>query len=156
MKFDIFIELTTGDIITPKEMRYKYKSIFDDKSINIMAYTLETVLAEKFETLIDRGTDNTRMKDYYDLFVLTNYNKENFDNTLLVKAFKNTFEKRETNFNIENINAVCGSVKENENLKQLWVKYQTKMPYAKDIKYEDVMDSVSYLVSIIEKEMMVV
>ena len=68
----IAVELTTGDLITPKEMQYNYNCIFEDKTIPIMSYTLETVLAEKFQTIITRGLLNTRLKDFYDVYVLIN------------------------------------------------------------------------------------
>lgn len=91
VRVNLFIELTTGDIITPKEINYKYRSKFDEKIINIMAYTIETVIAEKFHALISRGTDNTRMKDYYDLFMLVRSDEGYFDKSLLVKWIVNTF-----------------------------------------------------------------
>ena len=100
VKINLFVELTTGDIITPKEIKYKYKSKFEDKEIHIMAYTIETVIAEKFETMISRGIDNTRMKDYYDLFMLIGSDEKTFNDSILVKAIKKTFKSRKINFDI--------------------------------------------------------
>lgn len=80
----ITIELTTGDEITPREMKYSYNCIFEDKKIPIMAYTIETVLAEKFQTIISRGILNTRLKDFYDMYVLMNLKSSDIDNKILV------------------------------------------------------------------------
>ena len=88
------IDITAGDIIIPKEIQFEYKMMFEDKSIFIMTYSIETIIAEKFETIISRNALNTRAKDFYDIYTLVklnNYNKEN-----LVKAVNKTFSKRNT------------------------------------------------------------
>ena len=92
----IAVELTTGDVITPREMKYNYNSIFEDKKIPLLTYTLETVLAEKFQSVITRGVFNTRQKDFYDIYVLMNFKKNDIDDNNLKQAIYNTFKKRET------------------------------------------------------------
>ena len=82
----IAVELTTGDVITPREMKYNYNSIFEDKKIPLLTYTLETVLAEKFQSVITRGVFNTRQKDFYDIYVLMNFKKN--ANCLSVQAVR--------------------------------------------------------------------
>ena len=102
----IAVELTTGDVITPREMKYNYNSIFEDKKIPLLTYTLETVLAEKFQSVITRGVFNTRQKDFYDIYVLMNFKKNDIDDNNLKQAIYNTFKKRETIVDNENIKEI--------------------------------------------------
>ena len=100
----ITVELTTGDVITPREMIYNYNSIFENKKIPIMSYTLETVLAEKIQTIATRGLLNTRLKDFYDVYILINTKMNELNKDNLINAIKNTFERRDTNLNLEQFN----------------------------------------------------
>ena len=103
IRTNFFIEITTGDIITPREIKYKYNSIFEDKKINIMAYTIETIIAEKFESIISKNITTTRAKDFYDLYILLTRFYDELNKSTLVKAIKNTFKRRETNYDVEKI-----------------------------------------------------
>ena len=147
----IIVELTTGDIITPREMKYNYNSIFEDKKIPIMTYTLETLLAEKFQTVITRGIFNTRLKDFYDIYILLKTKINNIDKKTLVIAIENTFKRRETKLDINYFNAVINSLTENNNLKDLWSEFQNKNIYAKDIDFEDTVDAIKIIVNILEE-----
>ena len=131
----ITVELTTGDIITPREMKYNYNSIFEDKKIPILTYTIETILAEKFQAVIARGGFNTRLKDFYDIYTLAKTKINDIDKKILVIAIENTFKRRETKLDINYFNAVINSLTENDNLKDLWSEYQNKNKYAKDIEF---------------------
>ena len=146
----ITVELTTGDIITPREMKYNYNSIFEDKKIPIMTYTLETLLAEKFQTVITRGIFNTRLKDFYDIFILIKTKINTIDKKTLVIAIENTFKRRETKLDINYFTKVIDSLTENDNLKDLWKDYQNKNTYAKGISFEDTVDAVEIIVNILE------
>lgn len=152
----ITIELTTGDEITPREMKYSYNCIFEDKKIPIMAYTIETVLAEKFQTIISRGILNTRLKDFYDMYVLMNLKSSDIDNKILVSAIANTFKKRETLLDINEFNIIIDDLENDRNIKIQWLEYQAKNSYAKDINYEDTINSIKILIEILEKELTVV
>lgn len=149
----ITVELTTGDVITPKEMKYNYNSIFENKKIPIMSYTLETVLAEKFQTIVTRGLFNTRSKDFYDVYILikTKMNELSKDN--LIKAIKNTFERRETNFDIEQFNEVINDLIDDNNMNNLWNEYVSKNSYAKGIKFNDTINSIKMIIEILESEL---
>ena len=147
----ITVELTTGDIITPREMKYNYKSIFEDKKIPVMTYTLETLLAEKFQTVITRGIFNTRLKDFYDIFILIKTKINTIDKKTLVIAIENTFKRRETQLDINYFTKVIDSLTENDNLKDLWKDYQNKNNYAKDIDFEDTVDAIKIIVNILEE-----
>lgn len=149
----ITVELTTGDVITPREMKYNYNSIFEDKKIPIMSYTLETVLAEKFQTIINRGLLNTRLKDFYDIYILVNTKNNELNKNNLIKAIKNTFKRRETNFNIEQFNEVISDLIDDRNMKNLWNEYVLKNTYAKNVKYEDTINAVKEIINILETEL---
>lgn len=146
----IAVELTTGDEITPREMNYSYKCIFEDKKIPIMSYNLETVLAEKFETIISRGIFNTRLKDFYDIHVLLNNKENNIDITILNKAIKNTFERRKTVYDINNFIAIVDDFYKEENLRKLWLNYQDKNDYAKNIRFDEAINSLKKLISLLD------
>ena len=149
----ITVELTTGDVITPREMKYNYNSIFEDKKIPIMSYTLETVLAEKFQTIVTRGLLNTRLKDFYDVYILisTKMNELNKDN--LIKAIENTFDRRKTNIDIELFNEVIKDLADDSNMNKLWNEYVLKNSYAKNIKFEDTIDAIKQIIEILKQEL---
>lgn len=152
LKVYIAIELTTGDKITPREIEYNYNSIFEDKKIPIFAYTLETVVAEKYQTIISRGIYNTRMKDFYDVYILMTEKKEKLNLDNLIMAIKNTFEHRKTELRIEEIKSILGMLKTNDNLIRLWENYQLTDPYSKNIDYESLFESLDYITNILSKE----
>lgn len=152
LKVYLAIELTTGDKITPREIEYIYNSHFEDKKIPIFAYTLETVIAEKYQTIIDRDIYNTRMKDFYDIYVLIKENKEKIDFKNLVLAIKNTFNNRKTELNVENIKKQLSNMKTSEQLIELWGKYQITAPYSSGIFFENLFDSLNYITSILSEE----
>lgn len=149
----ITVELTTGDVITPKEMKYNYNSIFEDKKIPIMSYTLETVLAEKFQTIVTRGLLNTRLKDFYDVYILINTKIDELNKYNLIKAIKNTFKRRETNFDLEQFNEVINDLVDDNNMNNLWNEYVSKSQYAKNILFEDTIDAIKEIINILESEL---
>ncbi len=152
LKVYIAIELTTGDKITPREMEYTYNCIFEDKKIPILAYNLETVIAEKYQTIIWRGIYNTRMKDFYDIYILMIDKKEQIKLDNLIKAIKNTFNHRETKLDIEEIELELEMLKTNDKLIKLWKNYQVTDPYSKDIDYETLFESLNYITKILSEE----
>lgn len=156
LKVNMFIEFTTGDKITPKETIYKYNCIFEDKKIPIMAYTLQTIIAEKFETIISRSVVNTRLKDFYDINILMTDYKDKITDEMLIEAIKNTFKKRKTNFDIKKISNVISLLKEDITMKNYWTKYQIKFHYARNINYNDIMKKLEYILNILEKELITV
>ena len=152
LKVYIAIELTTGDKITPREIEYNYNCVFEDKKIPILAYTLETVIAEKYQTIIDRDIYNTRMKDFYDIYVLIQENKEKIDFKNLVLAIKNTFKDRNTVINIDDIREQLENMKTNETLIKLWKNYQQTSPYSSNILFEDLFSSLEYITRILSEQ----
>lgn len=152
LKVYLAIELTTGDKITPREIEYNYNSHFENKKIPIIAYTLETVIAEKYQTIIARDIYNTRMKDFYDIYILVKENTEKVDFKNLVMAIKNTFKNRETELNIKDIKEQLNNMKTSEQLIRLWKNYQTIAPYSSDIEYRELFDSLDYITNILSEE----
>ena len=152
LRVNMFVEFTTGDKITPKEIDYNYNSIFEDKKISILAYTIETILAEKFETIISRSIANTRLKDFYDIYILMSNYKDIISNDVLVEAIKNTFRKRETNINVDKISEVISLIRNDNVMKNYWEKYQSKFSFAQKINYNEIMDKLDYILLLLEKE----
>lgn len=141
LRVNLSIDIATGDLITPKEIEYDYKMMFEDSSLQIMTYNIETIIAEKFQTVISRGILNSRMKDYYDLYYLTTYKQYSKD--ILRQAIKNTFEKRNTN--IENVQKVISEIATSDFTENLWNEYRKKFKYAKNIEYEQIMEKIKLL-----------
>ena len=152
LRVNMFVEFTTGDKITPKEIDYNYNSIFEDKKIPILAYTIETILAEKFETIISRSIANTRLKDFYDVYILMSNYKDIISNDVLVEAIKNTFRKRETNINVDKISEVIFLIRNDNVMKNYWEKYQSKFSFSQGINYNEIMDKLEYILLLLEKE----
>ena len=108
----IKIDISTGDIITPQAVEYSYKLMFEDRAISLWTYNLETLLAEKLETIMARGTANTRMRDFYDIHVINK--QEPFDKEVLRKAFLATSEKRDSTIQIPDFREILSSVEYEE------------------------------------------
>lgn len=145
MPIDLKIDVTTGDKITYKEINYKYNLLLEKRSIEIWTYNVETIIAEKYESIIKRSILNTRIRDFYDLYMLTHLDKKNIKSKMLVDAIRETSKHRGT-FNIINdrnvVEDVINSIQNDNFLKEQWNKYQLSYEYAKDIKYEQLIDSI--------------
>ena len=145
VKTNLLIDITTGDVITYKEVEFKYYTLFDDEAINIMTYNYETIIAEKFETIIFRNIDNTRMKDYYDLYMFVNLKWNEINKDILRKAIINTSKKRNTENYIEDANSYIEMIQEDDRLKSLWNSYVSNYEYAKDITFEDTIKAIKVI-----------
>lgn len=149
LRTNLTIDITTGDVITYKEVQFEYKNLFDNETVNIMTYNYETIIAEKFEAIISRNIDNTRMKDYYDLYMFVNLKWNDIDKTTLRKAIFNTSKKRDTLNYIEEADKYIELINEDSKLKSLWKNYQNNYAYAKDISFEDTIAAIKVINSII-------
>ena len=149
LRTNLMIDITTGDVITYKEVQFEYKTLFDNEIVNIMTYNYETIIAEKFEAIISRNIDNTRMKDYYDLYMFVNLKWNDINKTILRKAIFNTSKKRETLNYIEEADKYIELINEDSKLKSLWKNYQNNYVYAKDISFENTIDAIKVINSII-------
>ena len=148
-KFDtlltpLSIDVSTGDAITPHAVQYNVSEIFDDeKSYELWAYNIETVMAEKVETILRRGVFNTRPRDFYDTYILTTTQK--FDNAVFADALSATAKHRGTTEQIADVPSILYNIEESPELKTMWGKYRKQFSYAKDITYEQIMDSIKTL-----------
>lgn len=148
-RFDIMltplsIDVSTGDVITPHAVQYNFSEIFDDeKSYELWAYNIETVMAEKVETILRRGIFNTRPRDFYDAYILTTTQK--FDIMVFEDALKATANHRGTTNQIADVPSILHNIEESQELKTMWDKYRKQFSYAKNITYEQFMDSIKAL-----------
>lgn len=141
MRIPLKIDISTGDIITPEEIEYKFKLMFEDRSIVILAYNIESVLAEKLETVISRGTANTRLRDFYDIYILQNIPSQSISAGTLKAAFAGTCAKRNSTFLLNDSSEILSEIETSPEMQKLWFNYQKKFSYAKDISWETVMRS---------------
>ena len=137
------IDISTGDVITPREIAYSYKLMFEDRTIPIMTYPIETVLAEKLETVISRSITNTRMRDFYDIHILLK--SQNINADILALALERTAKKRGNFSLLDNAESVLKIVKSDEDMKRLWNIYQKKFKYAGEYTWDEVIHSVREL-----------
>lgn len=136
--FYLKLDISTGDIITPKEKKITLKSAIGNEDIIIYSYNFETIMAEKLECIITKNTQNTRMKDFYDIYVITQLKNEEINKEVLKKALKNTCEQRNVSKYIKNYKNILKEIKESKQIKELWEKYKLDYQYAKDIKIENI------------------
>ncbi|QUO33483.1 nucleotidyl transferase AbiEii/AbiGii toxin family protein [Faecalicatena sp. Marseille-Q4148] len=145
MRTPLKVDISTGDIITPREVLYNFRLMFEERTISILAYNLETVLAEKMETVIARGVANTRLRDYYDLYILQNEYTHAMNMEQFKAAFLATSKKRNSIQLITEGNRILKEIADSEVMQGLWKSYQKKFSYAEDISWEMVMDSIEKL-----------
>jgi len=136
------VDVTTGDAITPKEIEYDYELMLEDKKINLYSYNIETILAEKIETLISRGITNTRIRDFYDIHIIYKTQDKKINYETLNKAIDATFKNRKTSNMIEKKDKILNEVINDEEIKNLWRNYQKEYPYAKSITWLEINESL--------------
>lgn len=141
------IDISTGDVITPRAIEYRYKLILEDRSINLWSYNLETILAEKLQTILSRGLLNTRMRDLYDIRTLVSVYGEDISTDTLKCAFEATCKKRKTENLKLDANDILAKINIDNHIQQLWKAYQKKYTYAASISYEDTIESIEILLN---------
>ena len=139
------LDLTTGDAITPREIEYTYPCIFSKENIKIMAYPLETILAEKYETIIRRNITTTRMRDFYDLYTLYKLKKDEIDYKVLKEAIERTSKKRESQEIMKDYKEIIEDIKDDSYLRSLWVVYLGENKYIGDLTFDKVVGVVTIL-----------
>mgnify|MGYP001850859682 FL=1 len=147
MRIPMKIDLSTGDVITPSEIRYQYRLMFEDRSISVWAYTLETVLAEKMETILVRGLLNTRLRDYYDLYILQICGPQ-IDRKVLSEAVRATCRKRGSDPVLSEYSRILKELKESSTMQELWLNYQRKNNYAAGLSWNEVLQAASDLCTV--------
>lgn len=143
----VFIDITTGDRITPREITYQLQSVFSENKLEVWTYNLETVFAEKLETIIRRGAASTRPRDRYDLFTLYHLRKDEIDIPILKSALNNTAKKRESLDVLTNWESQLEEIRSSDYQKQLWSRYQKSFRYASEISFEESIEVVAIILN---------
>lgn len=141
------IDISTGDVITPQAIEFNYDLLLEDRSIRLWSYNLETILAEKLQTVLARGILNTRMRDFYDIRMLIDTYEDKVNKAILKDAFAATCKKRETDNLQEQAEEIVKIIEADEQLQVLWKAYQKKYSYAADIDYASVISGVRKLMN---------
>ncbi len=149
MAVPLKLDITTGDKITPKEIEYRFKLFLEDRSISVLAYNLETIMAEKLETVITRGDQNTRPRDYYDIYILAKLQYSNIEPGSLKAALKATVEKRGSTAVVKDYRKIMNAVRNSEVMRKQWYNYQKDFEYATDIVFEETCDAVVQLMDLL-------
>ena len=152
LKVNLEIDISTGDKVTPRELKFKYPLLFEDKTILINSYNIETILSEKIETILRRGKFNSRMKDFYDVYFLLNNLKKEIDTNILKEAINNTFTKRNSFEYLNDYKSIIFSIKNSERIKKIWQTYSIKYRYANNISIEKTLDLLIKLIKELDME----
>lgn len=145
MPTDLKIDVTTGDKITYKEINYKYNLLLETRAIDIWSYNIETIIAEKYESIIKRSILNTRIRDFYDIYMLIHLDKNNISNKILKEAIKETSQHRNSFEIIDNkkvVEEVIDSIGIDKDLIKQWEIYKKNHEYAKEIDYLQLIESI--------------
>ena len=138
----ITIDVSTGENILTNAIQYEYPLLLEERSIHILAYSIEMILAEKMQTILSRNTSNTRMRDYYDVYILQNFYREKTDMNVLRSLFDETCSQRKSTELLSRGNEILDMIKESENIRQKWKNYQFYYPYVSDIEFEDIIHTI--------------
>ena len=140
LKVNLEIDISTGDKVTPRELKFNYPLLFEDKKILINSYNIETILSEKIETILRRGNFNSRMKDFYDVYFILNNLRHEIDIDILKKAIRNTFTRRGAFEYLNDYKKILFSIKNSEKIKKLWQIYSNKYKYANNISIDIILE----------------
>lgn len=146
----IKVDISTGAVITPSAIEYNYKLLLEDRSISILSYNIETVFAEKLQTILSRGILNTRMRDFYDIHILFTTRKKEIDNNILNHAFHTTCRQRQSELIISNMESIYNIIATDKKLASLWISYQQKFPYARSVSFNTVLLSLNAVIQLIQ------
>jgi len=142
LQVPLTVDITTGDKITPHEVEYSFQLLFDDRSISVMAYTLETILAEKIETILSRNIANTRPRDFYDVYILYSLRWKECSVPILRTALERTANNRGSFSVLGQYESIVANIRSNPRMYDFWSNYQKEFDYAKTVNFEDTCDMV--------------
>lgn len=141
----IKIDISTGDVITPRAIEYQYNFLLEDRTATLLSYNLETILAEKLQAILNRELLNTRMRDFYDIYVLFSMYENTINVDVLKEAFYTTCKKRNSINLIKNSNLLINTISNSDVLENRWNEYQKKFAYVQGISYEDTINNIKIL-----------
>lgn len=136
------IDISTDDAITPSAIEYEYKLMLEDRTISVLSYNLETLLAEKMQTILARGLANTRMRDFYDVYEIMNSKADQIDNEILKKAFGATCAKRDTVFDKAEADSIMGKIKNDSGLEEMWNRFKDANYYVDQLSWKEVVKTM--------------
>lgn len=142
MRQPIKLDISIDDVITPTAVEYDYKLMFEERTISLLSYNTETLLAEKIQTILARGIANTRMRDFYDVHGIIKMNEDKIDKEILNEAFYATCEKRETIFSHEELISMLNKINDNVAMAQMWEQFRKKNFFVGDLTWEEVLAGV--------------
>lgn len=136
------IDIATGDPVVPSERNYEYKCLMTGEELPLKAYSLESVIAEKLETILARSISNSRSKDYYDLYILRKTQLPNVNEDSLVEAFRETCRYR--NFSISKSDAMTlmEEIGDSRQINLRWTAYCKNVKYTENLSFKDVIASI--------------
>jgi predicted nucleotidyltransferase component of viral defense system len=143
----ISLDVTTGDKVTPSEMKYPYRTLFENQTLTLYSYNIETILAEKLETIMSRREANSRPRDYYDIYILNKLFSTDISRSLLKKAFFNTANQRNSTQLMSDVPIVISSILNSTFQQELWSKYRKQYTYAHDLEFSTVLQSINNLLT---------
>ena len=145
IRVNMKIDITTGDVIIPREVEYSFKLMFEEREISIKAYNLNTILAEKIESILARNVANTRARDYYDVYILLTLRRDDIDLESLRSAIRKKAEERNTLVYLENNEKYLKDIEESKDLSIIWDSYVQKFPYAEGIQFNEITNILRWI-----------
>lgn len=147
IRVPLSVDITTGDKITPREIEYSCSLLFDERTIRILAYNIETVMAEKLETILSRSIANTRPRDFYDIHILYSLRGTECNLKILLKALRQTTEKRGSQNILSLYSEILADIRKSGELQRFWKRYQLEFEYARDISFETACDTIQSIMN---------
>ncbi|MBQ6216933.1 MAG: nucleotidyl transferase AbiEii/AbiGii toxin family protein [Erysipelotrichaceae bacterium] len=149
VRIPLHLDISTGDIITPSAVDYKYKTVFDEGMIDLLSYNYETIVAEKLQTVLKRNVLNSRMKDLYDLYFFMKYKKDDLDRGVFKNAVENTFSHRDSLNELNALTEILERIRTDETQQKFWENYRHRFSYAKDISLDEIINEISAIKNMI-------
>lgn len=146
MRQSIKIDISTDDVITPSAVKYEYKLMFENRAISLLTYNLETLLAEKRQTILIRGIANTRLRDFYDVYELVDKYENEIVSSAMQQAFIATCRKRKTEFEQAEAEEILTEIRKDDGLADMWIRYKEKNYYVEDLAWEDILVKVAEVI----------
>lgn len=143
LKIIFHIDISTGDLITPKAIEYEYKTLLEDNIINLYTYNSETIIAEKLQTVLVRSVANSRMKDFYDLYYFSTNKWKEIDKKTLSDAINVTFKHRNSLNELNKYESIINEISKSSLIKERWTSYQNRFSYAQNVSFDSVIDSIN-------------
>ena len=149
VRIPLHIDISTGDIITPAAINFEYKIIFDEKTISLLSYNYETIIAEKLQTVLKRNVLNSRMKDLYDLYFFMKFKKNDLNKDVLKRAIKKTFEHRESIKELNDMTEILERIRADKTQQKFWENYRNRFSYAEDVCLDEIIDEIETINSML-------